>query len=371
MRQVDPTPTLRQPYRVIVRSSLVVALTTLLGCGFAVSASDAPTPATTSERKPQDEGDVWMLAYFRQRYDSRVEIDAEGRIHNVPLSNPMRVERLHFALSRDGRHWKPLNGNRPVWDHGLRDPFLQRGPDGLWHLLATGGARAGSGPTCLHAVSRDLVTWEDVRSLALMESVRDENGRAARNTWAPEWFLDPETGDAVLLWSSSFADAGWKKSRLWWARTRDWKVFTPARTLFEPPYSVIDGTLLQHDGTYFLFHKEEEFGVATGERRAIRLATSDRLEGPYRIFDGPLNRGQIVPTITEGPAVMPDPQKPGWLLLYDFCMTDRYGASSSSDLFRWSVEEDVDFPPDARHGSVARVTTAEAERLREAFDNRH
>jgi hypothetical protein len=278
----------------------------------------------------------------------------------------MKVERLHLALSRDGRHWTPLNNNLPIWDHWLRDPFVARAPDGLWHLLATGGARRGErqrGPTCLHATSKDLLHWENPRSLTLMENVHDESGRPARNIWAPEWFLDEDTGDIVLLWSSSFEDAGWKKSRLWWARTRDWQTFTPARVLFDPPYSVIDGTLLKHDDTYYLFHKEEEFGDATGERRAIRLATADRLEGPYRIHDGPLNRGQIVPVITEGPAVMPDPLQPGWLLLYDYCMTNRYGASSSPDLLHWNIDEAVDFPPDARHGSVSRLTTTEANQL--------
>jgi hypothetical protein len=258
-----------------------------------------------------------------------VEIDADGRTRQVPLPNPMKEEQLHLALSTDGRHWQPLNGNRPVWNQWLRDPFVRRGPDGLWHLLATGGERTprksetNLGPACLYASSGDLLKWENVRSLNLMPGVRDETGRGARNIWAPEWFLDHATGEIVLLWSASFEDAGWKRSRLWFCRTRDWKTFSPAKVLFAPPYSVIDGTLLEHGGTYYLFHKEEEFGAKTGERRAIRLATADRLEGPYQIYRGPLNQGQIAPVITEGPAVMPDPTKPGWLLLYDYCNEQR------------------------------------------------
>jgi len=225
-----------------------------------------------------------------------VEIDAEGRARQVPLPNPMKEERLHFAFSTDGRHWQPLNGNRPVWDQWLRDPFLQRGTDGIWHLLATGGER-----------------------------------RRGTN----ETNLGP--------------------------------AFTPAKVLFAPPYSVIDGTLLEHGATYYLFHKEEEFSAKTGERRAIRLATADRLEGPYRIHEGPLNQSQIAPVITGGPAVMPDPRKPGWLLLYDYCMSNRYGISSSPDLIRWSIEEPVSLPPDARHGSVVRLTVAEAAALCSSF----
>jgi GH43 family beta-xylosidase len=323
--------------------------------------------------QPTEARQPWVLAYFRQRYEGRVEVDDEGRVRQVPLPNPMKEEQLHLALSTDGRHWEPLNDNRPVWDQWLRDPFVGRGSDGLWHLLATGGrhvsqpAQTNLGPTCLYANSRDLLKWDNVRSLHVMQGVRDEAGRPARNIWAPEWFLDQATGEIVLLWSSSFEDAGWKRSRLWFSRTRDWETFTPAKVLFAPPYSVIDGTLVQHGGTYYLFHKEEEFGAKTGERRAIRLATADRLEGPYRIHQGPLNQGQIAPVITEGPAVMPDPEKPGWLLLYDYCMSNGYGVSSSPDLVRWSIEESVSLPPDARHGSVARLTAAEAAALRSSF----
>ncbi|MFM1941174.1 MAG: hypothetical protein RI897_156 [Verrucomicrobiota bacterium] len=316
-------------------------------------------------------GGSWVMAYFRQRYDSRVEIDAGGRTHNVPLADPMRVERLHLALSKDGREWSPLKGNEPVWDQWLRDPYIRRGADGIWHLLATGGARRGGDvierPVCLHAISRDLVVWEGVESLSLMAGVRDEGGRRAGNIWAPEWFLDERTGEAFLVWSSSFEDAGWKRSRLWWSRTRDWKTFSPARELFHPDYSVIDGTLLERGGVYYLFHKEEEFGVVAGERRAIRLATSRRLEGPYEVFEGPLNGGQIVPTITEGPAVMPDPVGGGWLLLYDFCMSNGYGVSCSEDLLGWKVMGEVRFPEAARHGSVQWLEAGEVDRLVEAL----
>jgi hypothetical protein len=359
--------------RAVAKRRSVAALAAGWMLAQAASAAEVPVAQEAITTQPSGQQDSWVFAYFRQRYEGRVEIDAEGRAHQVPLPNPMKEEQLHLALSTDGRHWEPINGNRPVWDQHLRDPFMARGPDGLWHLVATGGrsgSRGGqtnSGPACLYATSRDLLKWDNVRSLHLMKGVRNEAGQMARNIWAPEWFLDRVTGEFVLLWSSSFEDAGWKRSRVWFARTRDWQTFTPAKTLFAPQYSVIDGTLLEHAGTYYLFHKEEEFSAKTGERRAIRLATADRLEGPYQIHQGPLNQGQIAPVITEGPTVIPDPQKPGWLLLYDYCMSNGYGVSSSPDLLHWSIEESVSLPPDARHGSIARLSAAEAALLRSSF----
>ena len=312
--------------------------------------------------------EVLLLTYFRQRYPTRIEIDEDGNTVEVPLADPMLVAKLHIALSTDGRHWFTLNDNEPVWNQWMRDPYVRRGPDGVWRILTTGTTpgynRDASGPGCFYATSNDLIHWKAEGTLPLMKAVRDSSGDfLARNIWAPEWFYDEENQEYILIWSSSFEDAGWKKSRLWYCRTKDWKNFTPAKVFFEPPYSVIDGTLLKYEDTYYLFHKEEEFGAKTGERRAIRLATSRNLEGPYQIVEGHLNSGQIVPVITEGPTVSADPENAGWLLYYDYCMTNRYGVSYSSDLLNWEIIEDVSFPADARHGCVSVITGEEAQAL--------
>lgn len=313
---------------------------------------------------------VYLLTYFRQRYPTRIEIDEKGNIVEVPLPDPMLIEKMHMALSTDGRIWTPLNNNEPVWNQHIRDPFVHRGPDGLWRILSTGGGntkRATHGPACFYLTSKDLITWKQEGSLWLMKDVRNDTGAMARNIWAPEWFYDEVKKEYLLIWSSSFQQQGWNKSKLWYCTTRDWKTFTTAKPFFEPPYSVIDGTLLKQNNQYYLFHKEEEFGKGTGERRAIRVAVSPNITGPYKIIDGHLNNGQIVPVITEGPSVIKDPTKPGWLLFYDYCMTNRFGVSGSADLTNWSVIDTVEFPSEARRGSVAEISADEAKKLIEAF----
>ena len=313
---------------------------------------------------------VWMLTYFRQRYPTRIEINAKGETIEVPLANPMLVAQLHIALSTDGRHWKALNDNKPIWNQFMRDQFIHRGADGLWKLIATGGGpEKHLGPSATYATSKDLINWTFNKYLYLMKDVKDESGGLVKNIWAPEFFYDEATKEYTIFWSSTFKDAGWKESRLWYSKTTDWKNFSPAKVMFAPPYSVIDGTLIKNTGVYYLFHKEEEFGVKTGERRGIRVATAKHIEGPYKNFEGALNRGQIAPTITEGPSVMKDPLKKGWLLLYDYPMVDKYGISSSADLFNWRLEKDVSMPDDARHGSVSKLTGAEAQALQTAFPN--
>ena len=315
---------------------------------------------------------VWMLTYFRQRYPTRIEINDKGETVEVPLPDPMLSAKLHIALSADGRHWTALNDNKPVWEQFMRDQYIHRGEDGLWRLIATGGAgdaekKKKSGPSVTYATSKDLVHWTLEKYIYLMKDVKDESGEFVGNIWAPEFYFDTTTKEYTIFWSSTFKDAGWKESRLWYCTTRDWENFSPAKVMFDPGYSVIDGTLTKHQEVYYLFHKEEEFGVKTGERRGIRLATSKNIEGPYQIYNGPLNKGQIAPTITEGPSVMKDPLKAGWLLLYDYPMVDQYGISSSPDLFNWKIEKDVAMPEDARHGSVSKLSAAEANRLLKAF----
>jgi hypothetical protein len=308
---------------------------------------------------------IWVLAYFCQHYGDRVEIDEHGREHLVKLREAMEREHLHLAWSQDGRHFEPLNGNHPTWpEQWMRDPFVNRGADGRFHLVATGPLdEDGVQRSCVYAVSSDLISWQ-TRKLPVMRSIAE-----ARNVWAPEWFYDAKRNEYMLFWSSSFQNAGWKESRLWSCRTRDWQEFSEPQVLFEPPYSVIDGSMVEQNGTYFLFHKEEEFGAQKGERRAIRLATSNSLDGPWAIVEGPLNSGQIVPIITEGPSVMPDPQGDGWLLLYDYCMGDDYGISRSTNLFHWQELDgkEVSFPEGARHGSAFEVSAEEFEALKKAF----
>lgn len=279
-----------------------------------------------------------LFAYFRQRYEGRVEIGPDGAPYQVlDPRGGYADERLHLAVSEDGRRFTPLNDGRPVWDRWLRDPFLERAPDGVWHLVGTTRTRG----CILHATSRDLRTWEG-------EDVPVLGSLGANNAWAPEWVWDDAAGEFFVFWSSSFEREGWMRSRLYACRTRDWQTFSPPTLLFAPPYSAIDGSLLHQGGRWWMFHKEEEFGPETGERRAIRLAVADRLDGPYETVGEP-----VAPTITEGPCVAPDPQGSGWLLYYDFCMADGYGLARSEDLMNWKTVSDHEFPEGARHGSVS------------------
>jgi hypothetical protein len=51
-------------------------------------------------------------------------------------------------------------------------------------------------------------------------------------------------------------------------------------------------------------------------------------------------------------------------------MDNHYGLSVSHDLVNWQVVDNVDFPPNARHGSVFGVSENELSTLREHWGDR-
>src|SRR5690242_12202819 len=112
---------------------------------------------------PRSAAFPWLLAYFRQTYPHRVEQTEQG-VELVPLTDrPLFSEALHYAYSFDGFHWTALNGNEPVFTVStrsgvLRDPFLRRETDGLFHLVGTAGVEE---PTIVYTRSSDLMRWEE------------------------------------------------------------------------------------------------------------------------------------------------------------------------------------------------------------------
>lgn len=302
----------------------------------------------------------WLFAYFRQIYSQRVDLTPTG-VHFTPLTEEdLLIEALHLAYSYDGIHWTPLNGNQPVQLSALqtariRDPFVRRGLDGYFHLLATGGAARTD---IYYAKSSDLIHWDEHRSLSVMGS-----SEGARNAWAPEFLVDPDRGDYFVFWSTSHGRFGWDDSRIWWSRTTDFLTFSPPRLLFDPGFTVIDATIVPFEGTFYMFFKDERFGHEHGEHRYIQVTTAANLEGPYTIATEP-----VTPSITEGPALMRAADG-RWFLFFDRCMENSYSVAIGHDLLHWQEVANAHFPPNARHGSVLAVTEQELSMLRRELDS--
>lgn len=142
---------------------------------------------------------------------------------------------LHLAVSNDSIRWHSLNHGVPLLvpvlgsQRLMRDPHLTRGPDGTFHLLWTTG---WNDPFIGYSSSTNLRDWSEQRTLPVMAEIPD-----ARHCRTPESIYDPITRDFLIRWSAGVATRhGRITERLYAARTRDFKLFTPVTS---PPTSGI------------------------------------------------------------------------------------------------------------------------------------
>lgn len=292
-----------------------------------------------------------------QRLEKLTRSPMDGPYHLVFTSFRPETDYvgLYLLYSRNGYSWMPLNEDRPVFSDpqgGLRDPHLERGPDGTWHMVWTGGGKQ----EIRYASSPDLVTWSAPRRLAVMAS---EPG--CENSWAPELFYDAGAGEWIIHWSSTVAGRfedtvheGDGNHRIYYTTTRDFRTLAPPQILFNPGYNVIDATIAFLDGRYLLFFKDERVNPW---KKHILYAVCDSPRGPWRDITRTVEIQWI-----EGPSVIRLGRET--IVYYDFYAKGRYGGMVSRDMKTWTDKtEAMEFPPGHRHGTVVRVDSETAERL--------
>lgn len=271
---------------------------------------------------------------------------------------------LKLAVSEDGFAFRTLAEGRsflvPAVGEArlMRDPFLFRGEgaDTRWHLLWT---TAWEGGTIGHATSADLRSWSPQRALPVMANVP-----GTRNCWAPEAIWDRASRSYMLFWSSTVAGryqetAGSSESgynhRLWRTTTQDFERFTPAEPLYDPGFSVIDGTFARGaSGELYLIVKDE---TRFPPRKMLQAARASSPTGPFSPLSPP-----FTPAWVEGPMTTRVGDRT--ICYYDVYRDGRWGAMATRDFDRWEdVSATLRMPPGARHGSLIRVPRAIAERL--------
>ncbi|HBY63167.1 MAG TPA: glycosyl hydrolase, partial [Solibacterales bacterium] len=195
---------------------------------------------------------------------------------------------VYFALSEDGRAWQPLNANQPWVKPGIpgmlmRDPFLARGADGVWHMIWTTGWTRDEKTGALtigHASSKDLVTWSEQRLIPVMGSEP-----TARNAWAPEAVWDETRREWRIFWASTIpgrfpaeGESGGRgyNHRLYAMTTRDWVSFSEAKLWFDPGFNAIDSTLVRDGKRWVMVFKDERESPV---QKRLRLAFADSAAG--------------------------------------------------------------------------------------------
>jgi len=210
----------------------------------------------------------------------------------------------------------------------MRDPFVQRGPDGTFHMVWTWSWRT---PTVIgHSTSTDLVHWTPHQHLAVMA-----NEPAALNVWAPALYYDLAQHRWLIFWSSTIpgrfpgdnsGDNG-LNHRIFSTTTKDFSTFTPAKVFFDPGFSVIDATLIHAANKYHLVFKDER---KTPLQKHLLTAESSTIEGPWTNISEPFSE-----TWSEGAAIIP--VKGGYIAYYDhYRDPQHYAAMFSPDLKHWT-----------------------------------
>jgi hypothetical protein len=264
---------------------------------------------------------------------------------------------IYFALSRDGYTYTPLNDGQP-WikpeqpGEIMRDVFVTRNSaDDGFRMVWTRGWKGDSLGT---ASSKDLMSWTTQVEVPIMKDFPE-----VRNVWAPETYWDAKAKDWLLIWSSAFTnnDAG---NRIWASHTKDFAAFSKPSMFYDPGFVVIDATMLHRHfkgkTDWVLVVKDQSIDPL---RYQIRWTAGPSVEGPW----GPLS-GPITESWSEGPSVVQVGRK--FIVYYDHYRAPRarYEGVETTDWIHWtSVNDTMQFPAGAKHGSFFHVTEAEAERM--------
>lgn len=284
-------------------------------------------------------------------------------------------QNIFMATSEDGFFWEALNNDKYILEAtegtgGVRDSFLLRSAEGdHFYLIGTdldanGGDWAaygneGSRNICVWE-SDDLVNWTEERLVPLA-------AEGANCMWAPEATYDPTTGEYVVYWAGGVNGT---PKQIWYAKTRDFYTFTePEVYRAYDTCTYIDTTMIEYEGTYYRFTKNEN-------ELTIFLETSDAVLGDFTMVKEEI-AGE---TGVEGPAIYQVYGEETWVLYMDGYANDNSGvgyfpliADSLEDLqtgnFRRLESDEYEMPLGAKHGSFVPISQTEYDALMNAWGN--
>ena len=292
-------------------------------------------------------------------------------------------EKIFFASSENGLDWEELYDGNPVLTSelgtkGLRDPYIFRSAEGdKFYLIATDlqiaagegwdAAQKKGSQAIMVWESEDLVNWTEQRMVTVSDKIQ------AGCTWAPEVFYDDKTGEYVVFWASKVADKNYDKQRLYYCKTRDFYTFTEPKVWIDADHSAIDTTVVRdEDNTYYRFTKNEDGGA-----KYVYMEKADSLLGEWtKVNDEQYKDGNDG---VEGPCCFKfnddDIENAGakWCLLLDNFGHGGYFPMTTNDLanekFTKITNAKLPSKSKPRHGTVMNITSAEYEKVMQAYSS--
>lgn len=269
---------------------------------------------------------------------------------------------LHLAYSNDGLQWKEIHEGKSYLkpqlsaDKLMRDPCIIRGADGTFHMVWT---ISWTQRSIGYASSTDLIHWSEQQVIPVME--HEPN---ARNTWAPEITYNPADSSYTIYWSTTitglYPETQEEKEnaynhRIYYTQTKDFKTFEKSKLLLEPGFNVIDASIVNIDGLWQMFIKDE---TIVPPQKNIKIASAKNIEGPYQVMTAALTGNYWA----EGPTAL---QVNGeWYVYFDKYRDHKYGAVKSKDLKNWvDISNSIQMPSKMRHGSTFKISKEEFQKL--------
>lgn len=254
-------------------------------------------------------------------------------------------ESMYIATSDDCLNFTSINNDEAVMNiefEGkiIRDPFIFKFED----KYAMVGTTHWDTDEFLYAESTDLINWDNQKLI-------DLSGYNFVNVWAPE--VIENNGIYYIYWSSSTSKP--YDHIMYNITTTDFQQFSDVEVLFDPGYSVIDGTIIEKNNEFFLIYKDEREGIK--DEKTLKIAKTTDLNIPFEIESEDYLGKAISDAWVEGPIVLYNDDTEMYYLYFDEYTRGRWGLMTSGDLVNWEYCDYGTFclPEDVRHGGIMKL----------------
>lgn len=295
---------------------------------------------------------------------------------------------LYMALSKDGYSFTDVNNAKPIIagdtiaeQKGIRDPYIYRGPDGMFYLALTDlhiyGQKAGYRNTEWEREGKQY-GWGNNRGIVLMKSPDlinwshkvlriDQSFPELVNigcAWAPEMIYDEVKKKTMIYFSMRF---GVGKEKVYYSYLSDdfTKLETIPKPIFEYPNGVayIDADITKVGNKYHMLYASHD-GTS-----GVKQAVSDSVNTGY-VYDPKWYDPEKVGC--EAPTVYKRIGESKWVMIYDIYRINphNFGFSETTDFvnftnlgrFNEGVMKSTNFSV-PKHPAVIQVTRKEAQVL--------
>lgn len=311
---------------------------------------------------------------------------------------------LFMAISYDGYEFRAINDSQPIIagdsiaeQHGIRDPHIQRDPNGNYYIVMTDlhifGKQAGLRDTqwerddsygwgnnrgIILMKSTDLIHW--THHLVRIDQLYPEQFGEVGCFWAPESIWDPDEQKMMVYFTirqrpeAEHVDGSRTKLFYSYADADFTTLVTEPQLLFEYPDStiqVLDADICpMPDGRYFMTY------VAQENPGGIKYMISDKINH----FDAyQAEQIDFEPGACEAPTTWKRIGEDKWVTMYDIFSIHphNFGFIETSDFKTWThlgrfnegVMKAVNFSS-PKHGAIIQITKTEAQRLEEYYSRK-